>query len=125
MDLCGDVFFIVLLLSLCCTPGADDPDLVLKWLRKTHQKKFSCCRTTNNDLARLLRRMIGVVENPSQRIREDRGSLDERYAVFPYIRPRFETVPFKGRSQATPRITRIETIRLGGPFRIVGDSQRS
>ena len=25
--------------------------------------------------------MIGVVEDPSQRIREDRGSLDERYAV--------------------------------------------
>jgi toxin HigB-1 len=55
--------------------------------------------------------MVGVVENPSRRIREDRGSLDERYAVFPYIRARFATVPFKGRSQATVRIARIHTIR--------------
>jgi hypothetical protein len=50
---------------------------------------------TDDDFAGFLGRMGGIVENPGQRVFENRDRLHESHSVFAQIQPSFVFVPFE------------------------------
>jgi hypothetical protein len=88
------VFFIISTLPLRCTAGADDPNGP-RALGKANQEELILGRTADDDFALLHLRVGFVIENRSEWVSKNCGSLLEGYTVFLLIGSGFVLIPLE------------------------------
>jgi hypothetical protein len=71
-------------------------------LDKAHYEEDPAGAVSNDQFARIARRMLWVVENASQRIAEDWYRFFERHPVLPPIRSGFPAIPLEADAIGTP-----------------------
>jgi hypothetical protein len=77
-----------------CVSGTDDTDVAIS-LNEADDEKVACSDVANDKLTLLCFRMIGVSEDPCERISKHCDGIVEGYAMFAKVGRRFASIPFE------------------------------